>query len=444
MPGRKKIGAVPFLQFFILSAVIVFLLGRFSLQRSVDQYPPLPRSVDVIVLGSGITGATAALSAAEAGVDVFYLYQDEPDKGGFPAFSPAFWVSGAPAQQEAELDYSTETMAEAIYQRTQETGDASLILSFSERSSVSLAWLETKTGMPFSVFAEPESNPGLLLPKQGEAAQFVTQALFEQVAVSVVESSSSLQPVKLLVENGKVQGLVVQSAEGEQLKIFAPAIILADGGYGANQVLLEELAGISEVTPRLEGGHQGTGLLLAMAVGAKTSYLDSITLLPVFLPAGEPVSQAVLPAAVVLNARGEQVAPGDDLAQTIIDAGGRLFIIHGSQTPQTGRSFNQLEEIQFLASGLGLELEKTAALVGELTAPYFVAVAATVALTPGGLVVDRQMRVLAADGAVGGLYAAGEITAGLHGSRAISSLVFSEAIITGLIAGEQAAAWARR
>ena len=444
MPGRKKSGTVPLLQVLILLGLIGFLLGRFSLQRSYEQYPPLPRSVDVIVLGSGITGATAALSAAETGVDVFYLYQDEPDKAGFPAFSPAFWVSGAPVQQETELNYPAETMAAAIYRRSQETGDVNHILSFSAHTSSSLAWLETVTEVPFSVFAEPESNPGLLLPKQGEAAVFVYQTLMEQVAVSVVESSSAMQPVQLLIQNGQVQGLVVQTADGEQLKIFAPAIILADGGYGSNQALLEELAGISEVTPRLEGGHHGTGLLLAIATGAKTSYLDSVTLLPVFLPAGEPVTQEAFPAAVVLNARREKVALGEDLAQTILEAGGRLFIIHGSQKPQTGRNFNQLDDLQSLASGLGLELEKAAALVEELTAPYFVAVAATVALTPGGLVVDRQMRVLAADGAVGGLYAAGEITAGLHGNRAISSLFFSEAITTARIAGEQAAAWARK
>lgn len=444
MPGRKKTATVPFLQFFILLAVIVFLLVRFSLHASDYQYPPLPRSVDVIVLGGGITGATAALSAAEAGVDVFYLYQDEPDKGGFPAFSPAFWVSGARAQQEAEQDYSAETMAAAIYEQTQETGNANLILSLSKRSSLSLAWLENKTGVPFSVFAEPESNPGLLLPQRGEAAQFVNQALLEQAAGSVIEFNSRLQPVQLLIENAKVQGLVVQSANGDQLKILARAIILADGGYGSNQSLLKELAGISEVTPRLEGGHRGTGLLLAMAAGAKTSYLDSVTLLPVFLPTGEPVSKEVFPAAVVFNAVGEKVAPGDDLAQTIIDAGGRLFIIHGSQAPQSRRNFNQINDVHSLASGLGLALEKTAALVGELTAPYFVAVAKAVALTPGGLVVDRQMRVFTADGAVGGLYAAGEITAGIHGNSAISSLVFSEAITNGLIAGEQAAGWARR
>ena len=444
MPGRKKSGTVPLLKVFILLGLIALLVGRFSLQRSHEQYPPLPRSVDVIVLGNGITGAAAALSAAETGVDVFYLYQDEPGKGGFPAFSPAFWVSGAPVQQAAELNYPAETMADAIYRRTQETGDIKLILSFSERSSSSLAWLETLTGVPFSVFAEPEINPGLLLPQRGEAAEFVAQSLMEQVPVRVVESSSALQPIQLLIQNGRVQGLVVQAADGEQLEIFAPAIILADGGYATNRALLEELAGISGVAPRLEGGHRGTGLLLAMAAGAKTSYLDSVTLLPVFLPAGETVTQEAFPAAVVLSAIGEKVVPGDDLPQTILDAGGRLFIIHGSQTAQTLSSFSQIDDLQSLASGLGLELEKTAALVEELTAPYFVSVVATVALTPGGLVVDRQMRVLAADGVVGGLYAAGEITAGLHGNRAISSLFFSEAITTARIAGEQAAAWARR
>lgn len=444
MPRKKKDSAVQFLKGVILLAVIGYLLGNFSLQREVDPHPPLPLSVDVIVLGSGITGATAVLSAAEAGVDVFYLYQDEPAKGGFPAFSPAFWASGLPVQEKAGMDYPAEMMASAIYQLGQETGDFEYILSFSKESGSSLLWLESITGVPFSLFAEPKSNPGLLLPKEGEAARFVDQKLTERVVAAVVGSSRIRKPGELLIQNGRVRGMVVQTADGKQLEIFAPAIILADGGYGSNQELLKEWAEISSAAPRPEDGHYGIGLLLAKAAGAKTSYLDRVMLLPVFLPEGNLVVQGGFPDAVVLSIDGGKVVPGEKLSQTISDAGGKLLIIYGSERPQAEPWFSRIDDLQSLASGLALDFETAASLTRELTAPYFVAVIATVALTPGGLVVDRQMRVLTASGVMEGLYAAGEITAGLHGSSAISSLFFSEAVTTARLAGEQAAAWARR
>jgi succinate dehydrogenase/fumarate reductase flavoprotein subunit len=51
--------------------------------------------------------------------------------------------------------------------------------------------------------------------------------------------------------------------------------------------------------------------------------------------------------------------------------------------------------------------------------------------------------VLQADGILEGLFAAGEITAGMHGVKAIPSFYFADFIIGARLAGQEAAAWAR-
>jgi fumarate reductase flavoprotein subunit len=441
MPRRKQRNTIRFIPFLILLIITSLLIGRFSLQRYVHEYPPLPSSVDVIVVGSGLTGWTAALSAAEAGADVFYLSQQEPDTGGFPAFSPAFWATGVETDEDGELLYPAEVMATDLFLRGQEVGNMSLILNFSQESRESLLWLEQVTATSFFL-PEPPERPGLFLPLEAEAEQFVFQDIMEKAMKQIMEYSHILQPIRLLVEDGRVRGMVVQDDSGQEKTIYAQAVVLADGGYGSNPDMLANLAQVRNVTSRPEGGHRGLGLQLGMNAGARTDYLSQVTLLPVFLPQGQRVEQVDFPGAVFSDATGRLVPLGETLRETIVAAGGQAFIITGE--PVGNRQFIQMDTLLVLASHLEIDLVNAAMLTMDFSAPYYVASVGNIALTPGGLAIDEEMRILTGGGAVDGLYAAGEIAAGLHGMRAIPALVFSEAVTSGRMAGRAAAAWARR
>jgi fumarate reductase flavoprotein subunit len=397
MPKRSKTETVRLWPYLMLLAVISLLIGRFSLQRNVPDYPELPRSVDVVVFGSGITGATAALSAAEAGAEVFYIHASEPDTGGFPAFSPAFWAAGTAVQAEAGLDYTAEDMAMEIYSRGEEAGNLPLIQRISELSAATLAWIEHLSGIPFSVLSSVEINPGLHLPERGEARRFLTPEIGQRAEARVLETSQTLQPEQLLVEEGRVRGVVVRNEEGQTEKIYARAVILADGGYGANPEMLADLAEINNIVVRPEGGHEGVGLRLAMEAGAETLHLERVTLLPVFLPHGHSVPQEGFPGAVIVNEAGEVITIGEDLVQPIREAGGKLFVIYGSQNAVTDSNFSAIEDLMSLASGLGVEIATAGEITKGLSPPYYVAVVGTVALTPGGLAINEQMQVLQAD-----------------------------------------------
>ena len=93
---------------------------------------------------------------------------------------------------------------------------------------------------------------------------------------------------------------------------------------------------------------------------------------------------------------------------------------------------------------LKTKAETLAPAVEELQPPYRVAAVGLLALTPGGLAVDEKYCVRGEKEAIKGLYAAGEITGGLHGSTAQPELFWAECVVSSYLAGKNAAAWARR
>jgi fumarate reductase flavoprotein subunit len=333
-------------------------------------------------------------------------------------------------------------MAETVYAQGEGFRDRKLIEALSSASAGSLAWLEKHGGIAFSRLADPAANPGLHLPAGEEELALLLSALRSEMEPLLAGTwPVAGHPMEIARTTEGWQLSVASSSDGRNKQVRCQAVVFADGGFASNPGLLRYHTGLSAVDARPEGGHAGTGLSLLLAAGAHARELDTASLLTVFLPHGRRFDPAQHREAVLLNADGIKLA-----AEETVQLPGEApaYVVYGSGQQQGVQGFIYAENLKVLASGLGVPEETLVSSLEGLQQPYSVAVLGTIALLPGGIELYEQYRVMAAGGPIPGLYAAGELTAGIHGRASITDLILAEEVISGRLAGRAAAGYARR
>ena len=284
-------------------------------------------------------------------------------------------------------------------------------------------------------------------------------------------------------KNGKAVGVKAVGATGNEVTVNAKAVILATGGFGAN------LDMVAELVPALKGfmttnaaGAQGQGIEMAQALGAATVDMDQIQI--------HPTVQFDTAALITEGLRGDGAVLINAEGKRFIDEVGTRDVVSAAEIAQPGsysylvvdqamldkssviagyvkRGFvfqgNTYEE---LAEALGVDAATFAETMNTWntyveakndpdfgrtsfaqplnTAPYYaIKVTAGVHHTMGGLVINTDTEVLKADGtAIAGLYAAGEVTGGVHGANRLGGNAVADFTVFGRIAGEEAAEYA--
>ena len=290
---------------------------------------------------------------------------------------------------------------------------------------------------------------------------------------------------KLLTdETGAVVGVEAVGKAGNKITVKAKAVILATGGFGAN------LEMVSSYAPQLEGfmttnaaGIQGQGILMAVELGAATVDMDQIQI--------HPTVQADTASLITEGLRGDGAILVNANGERFIDEVGTRDVVSAAEIAQPG-SFSWLvvdqkmvdassviqgyinrglmvsgETYEELAGNLGIPADAFAATMATWngyvaekndpdfgrtsfaapldTAPYYaVKVTAGIHHTMGGLKIDTETHVLKEDGTViPGLFAAGEVTGGVHGGNRLGGNAVADIVVFGRIAGAQAAEYVK-
>ena len=283
--------------------------------------------------------------------------------------------------------------------------------------------------------------------------------------------------------NGAVVGVKATGSTGETITVNAKAVVLTTGGFGAN------LDMVTEYKPELKGfmttnaaGAQGQGIEMATAVGADTVDMDQIQIHPTV----EANTAALITeglrgdGAVLINAEGKRfidevgtrdVVSAAEIAQTgsyswlvvdqaMVDASSVIqgYIKKGYTV--TGQTYEELAKAMGVDEAVFAETMKTwngyveakndpdfgrTSFAKALdNAPYYaIKVTAGVHHTMGGLKINTNTEVLKADGSViPGLFAAGEVTGGVHGANRLGGNAVADFTVFGRIAGAAASKYA--
>lgn len=446
------------------------------------------KETQVVVIGGGGAGFAAAITAKEAGAEVILL-EKLPTVGGNTQISGGEYAAPANEIQQAEgIEDSPELFAQDMEVAG---GDPALIRVLSENATPSAEWLRDDIGVEFLdslMFFGGHSVKRSLIPVGHSGLEIIQkyQAKADELGIEVLTEHDVKE---LLSEDGKIVGVRVETPTSN-LTVKADAVVIASGGFGANKELLyENDQEIDEhVLSTNSVGSTGDGILMAQKVGAVTMDIDQIQLYPIcdvdtgkLLYVGDT---RLVGGALLVNKEGhrfvEELGTRREISLAIkgqTDHVGYLLWDEKS-SEETGTIHSHATEaeslyerghlvkadtIEELADHFGIDVDQLMETVETFNTnskndkdpdfnlrmlgwtveegPFYMLKAVpAVHHTMGGIQINTEAEVLDADGnPIEGLYAAGEVTGGIHGSNRLGSAAIADITVFGRIAGENAA-----
>ena len=489
---------------------------------------------DVVVIGAGGAGMTAAMTAADAGQKVVILESQAMVGGNSARATGGMNAAKTVYQDENEFDQAAgveKTLATAAEKYADNETITALAKTVSEQwaayqanptgyfDSVELMELDTMVG------GKGINNPELVktlcegtadaidwLDENGITLHNVSSfggASVKRIHRPVNEEgkvvSVGAYMIPLLQENCEKRGIDIvlnttvdtiltdangaavgvsgTDKDGNTVVVNAKSVILATGGFGAN------LDMVTQYKPELAGfmttnaaGAQGQGIEMATAIGAGTVDMDQIQI--------HPTVEANTAALITEGLRGDGAILVNANGERFIDEVGTRDVVSAAEIAQPG-SYSWLivdqamadassviqgyikkgytaegATYEELAKAIGVDettfaetmnnwnqcvADKTDAEFGRTsfanpldTAPYYaIKVTAGVHHTMGGLTINTNTEVLDTNGnVIPGLFAAGEITGGVHGANRLGGNAVADFTVFGRIAGQAASDYA--
>ncbi|MDO4588757.1 MAG: flavocytochrome c [Fusobacterium sp.] len=438
-------------------------------------------NTDVVVVGGGGAGLSAAISAKENGANVV-LVEKMLMLGGNTNYATA-GINAANTKLQKKL--GIEDSAELFYKDTMKGGknvnNPELVKKLTGDSANIIDWL-TERGADLSevVFTGGQSAKRTHRPAGGQAVgPVIVDALADTAEKDGIDVRTETEVTKILKTGDKVTGVEVKH-KGETYNINAKAVVMATGGFGANAEM------VAEYKPSLKGfgstnspAITGDGIKMVKAVGGDLVDMTEIQTHPTVVHKKTAmITEAVRgEGAILVNREGKrfvsELETRDVVSKAELEQTGKsAFLVFDQEVREKLGAINgyvrkgfaiegaTLEELAkkvgidakslvetmnkyngYVKAGEDKEFGKTALPRELVKAPFYaIEVSPAVHHTMGGVRINTNAEVLTADGKViPGLFAAGEITGGVHGANRIGGNAVTDITVYGKTAGENAA-----
>lgn len=471
-------------------------MDKMSQPVEADELEAMTMEADVVVVGAGAAGLSAGLKAVQDGKNVIILEKMGVIGGASAMAGSGTMATGSTWQKEDGYEDSPEQLVEDMMENGHNKNDRATVELFANTIGEAFDWLVDENGaaVPYQRSGEPTRTYSGV----GRGAG-VCQSLCDKFLAEGGTLLLNTPATALIINDGAVTGVMAEG-EGKAYTINAKAVVLASGGYGANDELVPD-----EYKAFVYAGHagaEGDAIAMVEPLDADLINMDLINTQPnsMILPSGlgqycnPGVSRAYAAGGFMVNQDGERFfneqANAWDLMQAMKANDAQYLIMDqaafdGFNAGMTGSKIYTMEDVEtWLADDYeGQPVMKTAATLEELadklgipadalsaSAQAFNEAAASGSAdefgrTPaaaqseegpyyalemhiryyaslGGLHINDGMQVLnTQQEAIPGLYAAGEVVGGLEGDVYMGGTLFGWAIASGYEAGIAAAAY---
>lgn len=504
-----------------------------SKNTSTTKAKDIEETVDVVVVGAGGAGMTAAITATDAGKKVIVV-ESQPIAGGNSVRSTGGMNAAKTPYQDknefkeaAGVEKTLATAAEkfadnatitALAATVKEQWDAyqanpqgyfdsvelmeldtliggkgknnpELVKALAENSAAAIEWLasigaEVKNvgafgGASVKRIHRPVNAEG----KVTAVGAYIVPILEKNLQDRNVQFLFDTTANEIIMKDGKAVGIKATGKDGNKVTINAKSVVIATGGFGANAEMVEkykpDLKGFA--TTNAEGA-QGQGIDMATAVGAATVDMDQIQIHPTVHIEEDGNAHLITEGlrgdgAILVNAEGkrfyDEVSTRDKVSaaiiaqpeksawlvvdQSMVDKSAVIAGYIKSGYTVTGATYEELakamgvDETTFVSTmntwNQAVEAKSDAefnrtSFANPLTAAPYYAIKITPAVhhTMGGIVINPKAEVLNEKGEViSGLFAAGEVTGGVHGANRLGGNAVADFTVFGRIAGQSAA-----
>lgn len=443
---------------------------------------------DIVIIGAGATGFTAAITAHDLGAKVVLL-EKQPFTGGNSMLSAGGMnAAGTKLQAAKGVKDSPDLMFAETMKGGKNIADPALVHILADGSAASYDWL-VSVGADLSDLGRlaGASVPRAHRPSGGAAiGAHIIQVLRKNAADRKIDVRVNSTAKQVLEDKaGKVTGVVVQGKYGKPYTITAKAVIIAAGGFSANpERVARYRPEYKGMTTSNQPGATGDGIDIGNQAGAELVDMKEIQIHPT-VAAGSRIliTEAVRGnGAILVNHEGKrfvnELTTRDAASAAILAQKGKTAYLILDETIR--KSLKQIEgyfHLDLVKQGATIEelamvINVPAAALKETVATYNKAVEAKsdaefkrpdmprALLTPkfyaiqvapgihytmGGVKINGETMVIDKKGApIKGLYAAGEVTGGTHGANRLGGNSISQTITFGRIAGKNAAAYAKQ
>jgi len=469
------------------------MLKKNDIASSDIEMKEVTETHDVVIIGAGGAGLTAAIEAKAAGADVIVL-EKMPLAGGNTLISGAEYAA---ANNWLQKEEGIEDSIELHIQDTLIGGDnkakEELVRVLAENALAGAEWLRDEVGVVWEdelMFFGGHSVKRSLIPAGASGKEIITKQLAKAEEMNIPVLLKTKATCLITDENGKVIGVEAEGIDANYTFNTNKAVIIASGGFGSNvEMRVKYNPEIDETILSTNSvGSTGDGIVLAEEVGASLLGMEYIQTYPIC----DPLTGTLLyyddarlyGHTIIVNKEGkrfvEELGRRDVMSMSIkaqtghvcyelLDQKGfevsKLQENHGPEleylfknnllvkadTLKEAADFFEIDAVElqatvdryngYVADGKDPEFNKRSLPSTIEVGPFYICKAVpAVHHTMGGIEINTNAQVLDKEGKViGGLFAAGEVTGGIQGTNRLGSNALADITVFGRIAGQNAA-----